>query len=97
MTTQYEQFLSMLDNVKHFSPRVHGSKNIKLTQDSRYYIVEMTSSAGSALLGFSKVTGDLMDVIGPLLLPRQDPRGQLGCEELNEIDTCAFQATAGSG
>jgi len=49
MTTQLEQFLTMLDNVKQFSPRVYGGKNIKLAQDPHYELVEMSSSAGMGL------------------------------------------------
>jgi hypothetical protein len=71
MTTQYEQFLDMLANVKQMHPRVHGSKNIKLVHDSYYDVVEMASSAGRMIWGFSKETGELRDIIGPTLLPRQ--------------------------
>jgi hypothetical protein len=75
MTTQFEQFASMLDNLERFNHRVHCSKNINLAPDSHYDVVEMSSSAGCLMLGFSRETGKLVDVIGPLLLPQQGPRG----------------------
>ena len=95
MPTQYNQFLNMLDNVKQISPRAYGSKGINLAPDSRYDVVEMSSSAGTMILGFSKETGKLMDVIGPLL-PWQDRRRQVQCEGLDEFGQArAFDATAG--
>jgi hypothetical protein len=96
MTTQLEQFLTMLDNMKQFSPRVYGGKNIKLAQDPHYELVEMSSSAGHVIWGFSRETGKLMDVIGPLLLPRQDHGSHVRYEELTEIVACAFRANARS-
>jgi hypothetical protein len=88
----------MLDNVKQRSPRVYGSKAIKLAHDPHYDVVEMSSSAGCVVLGLSKETGKLMDVIGPLLLPRQDHRGQVQFEDIGETcQACAFQAVAGRG
>jgi hypothetical protein len=96
METEYNQFLSMLDNVREFSPRVYGSKIITLNEDSHYSIVEMSSSVGRVVLGFSKTTGELQDIIGPLLLPRQGQEHEF-CEDLGELDACAFQATAGRG
>jgi hypothetical protein len=97
MTTQFEQFLTMLEGVKQFSSRVYGGKNIKLAQDPHYELVEMTSSAGHVIWGFSRETGKLIDVIGPLLLPRQDRRSHARFEELTEIDASACRAYARSG
>jgi hypothetical protein len=71
MMTQYEQFLDMLADVKQVHPRVYGSKNIRLVHDRDYEVVEVSSSAGCLLLGFSKKTGELRDIIGPMPLPRQ--------------------------
>jgi hypothetical protein len=95
MPTQYNQFLEMLDNIKRFSPRAYGSKNTILAHDPHFDVVEMSSSAGTVMLGFSKETGKLMDVIGPLLLPWQDRRCQARCEELDELGQAhVFHATA---
>ena len=96
MTTQYEQFLGMLACVKQLHPRVYGSKNIKIAHDPNYNVVEMSSSAARILLGFSKKTGELRDIIGPMPLPRQAQQHQ-SCEGRGELGACALQATAGRG
>ncbi len=98
MTTQYEQFLNMLDNVKQFSPRVYGSKSIKLAQDPHYDLVEMSSSAGQVMWGFSRERGKLRDIIGPILLPHQYPRSEVRYEDISKISpACVFQASVGRG
>lgn len=93
--TQLEQFLGMLDNLERTFPRVHRSRNINLTQDSLYHIVEMTSSTGRMIWGFGKETGELRDILGPVLLPRLEH--QPFCEELSELIASAFQASVAGG
>jgi hypothetical protein len=66
--SHYEQFTAMLDNARQVSPLVFKRKSINLTNESLYKVVEMEFPAGKILFGFSKDTGELMDVIGPCRL-----------------------------
>jgi hypothetical protein len=63
--SHYEQFTAMLDSARQVSPMVFKRKSINLTNESLYKVVEMQSPAGRILFGFSKNTGELVDVIGP--------------------------------
>jgi hypothetical protein len=65
--SHYEQFTSMLDNARQVSPMVFKRKSIHLSE-SLYKVVVMESPAGKILFGFSKDTGELVDVIGPCRL-----------------------------
>ncbi len=87
----------MLANVQQVQPRVYGSKTIKLAHDASYDVVEMASSAGTVLLGFSKTTGELRDIMGPILLQPRREKLHHFCDDLAELEACAFQATSGPG
>lgn len=84
MVNHYDQFVAMLGNAQRMRPVVFRRKSVNLTTDSIYKVVEMESSAGKILFGFNKITGELMDVIGPCLLPaRIEPsRRRVSDEEL---------------
>jgi len=70
--SHYEQFTAMLDNARQVSPMVFKRKSIHLSE-SLYKVVVMESPAGKILFGFSKDTGELVDVIGPCRLTSETP------------------------
>jgi len=79
--THYEQFTAMLDNARQVSPIVFKRKSIHLSE-SLYKVVVMESPAGKILFGFSKDTGELVDVIGPCRLTPQPAISVLNDESL---------------
>jgi hypothetical protein len=86
--SHYEQFTAMLDNARQVSPMVFKRKSINLTSESTYKVVEMESPAGRILFGFSKDTGDLVDVIGPCRFTPEAPTPVLNDKSVALGDVC---------